>query len=279
MEEPICMTDLSDLEKLLAERNITEEEAVRLLSGSHRKPQEIVGVSSGRTKRFKYLYISDLHVGHNGFNERAFDDAVRVARREKVDFIVNPGDHLEGMSHRPGHIYELRHIGFNAQINAAADLYRQFNGIPHYSILGNHDEWFYKPQNMGVSVGDELALRVPGFTNLGFSEADIDVDGIRIRLFHPIDGSAYAVSYKSQKYIELLPSGEKPNILHSGHYHKALYMFSRNVHAFESGTLCNASSFMRGKKLAAHVGFGVVDVKHGGGEVKELRHLFVPYYT
>jgi len=36
---------------------------------------------------------------------------------------------------------------------------------------------------------------------------------------------------------------------------------------------------MRGKKIPAHIGFGVVDVyvdQHGG--IDRLRHEFVPYY-
>jgi predicted phosphodiesterase len=268
----------SKLEKLLEKQGISETEAIAAIKGARSKP----GLSRhipDRTQHTKYLYISDEHIGHKQFKEDLFMKAVHYAKKEAVDFIVNPGDHLEGMSHRPGHVYELNRIGFNNQINYAAQLYNEFGGIPHYGIDGNHDQWYFKPQNMGVVVGKELEARVKGFVNLGQDEGDITVgNGLKIKLFHPNDGTAYATSYKIQKLVESFGGGEKPNILHSGHYHKAMYAFVRNVHAFESGTLCGQSSFMRGKKIPAHMGFGIVDVRYNKTGVTELTHKFIPGY-
>jgi len=226
------------------------------------------------------MYISDTHIGHQKFSEELFDKAIQLARREKVEFIVNAGDHLEGMSHRPGHVYELTHIGFNQQIKRAADLYNQFNGIPHYGIDGNHDQWYFRPQNAGVIVGEELEQRVKGYKNLGQDEGDLIVTpNLKIKLFHANDGSAYANSYKLQKLIESFSGGEKPAIVHSGHYHKALYMFTRGVHGFECGTLMGQSRWMRGKKIPAHMGFGIVDVYYNKLGVERLKHEFIPHYT
>lgn len=228
----------------------------------------------------KYLYMSDTHIGHEKFLYELFDKAVKTVKKEKPDFIIHVGDHLEGMSNRPGHIYELNKVGFSQQIEHAADLYNQFpKGTPMYGIDGNHDQWYYKPQNMGVVVGDELEQRVKSYKNLGQDEADIVISPkVKLKLFHGNDGSAYAVSYKMQKLIESLTGGEKPQILHSGHYHKALYMFLRNVHGFESGTLCGQSKWMRGKKIPAHTGFGVVEVTYDKGGNVEIDHKFIPDY-
>jgi len=88
-----------------------------------------------------------------------------------------------------------------------------------------------------------------------------------------------ATSYKLQKLIESLESGKKPQVLLSGHYHKALYMFCRGVHGFECGTICNQTGWMRGKKIPAHKGFGIIDIniaKEGG--VESLIHEFYPSY-
>lgn len=267
----------SKLEKLLKVQGISEAEAIAAIKGSRTKPGKIEKITPGTSKHFKYLYFSDPHIGHNLFKEDLFEKAVKYSKSEAVDFIVNPGDHLEGMSHRPGHVYELSQIGFNNQITKAADLYNQFE-VPHYGIDGNHDQWFFKPQNMGVVVGKELEARVKGYKDLGQDEGDLQVGNIKIKLFHPNDGTAYATSYKIQKMVESFGGGEKPHILHEGHYHKAMYAFTRNVHAFESGTLCGQSKFMRGKKLPAHMGFGIVDVTHNNTGVTELTHKFIPHY-
>ena len=40
-------------------------------------------------------------------------------------------------------------------------------------------------------------------------------------LVHPIDGSAYALSYSGQKYCDSLSGGEKPKIIAMGHHHNS----------------------------------------------------------
>jgi len=267
----------TELEKIIEKEGLSEQEIITLIKSARRKPtnKERLYISG---RHIKYGYFSDPHIGHEKFIEPFYMKMVRVFKKEKPEFIVVPGDHLEGMSNRPGHIYELTHIGFEQQINYAADLY---NLIPMkiYGIDGNHDKWFFKPQNLGVIVGKELEKRVKHYKHLGQDEGDLEIaPGITIKLFHANDGTAYADSYKIQKLIESFTGGEKPNIIHSGHYHKHLYLFRRNIHGFESGTLCDQSKFMRGKKIQAHVGFGIVDVYFNRWGVDRIEHKFFPYY-
>jgi len=120
---------------------------------------------------------------------------------------------------------------------------------------------------------------VKNYHNLGQYEGDIVIGGkVALKLFHANDGTAYATSYKIEKLIDSFEGGKKPNIVHSGHYHKALYLFKRGVHGFESGTLCGQSEFMRGRKIPAHIGFGIVDVYVDNKGVDRLKHQFIPHY-
>lgn len=120
---------------------------------------------------------------------------------------------------------------------------------------------------------------VKNYTNLGQDEGDIILPhDTTIKLFHGNDGTAYADSYKIQKLIESFTGGEKPDIVFSGHYHKSLYVARRNIHGFESGTLCGQSKFMRGKKIPAHMGFGIVDVYVGKTGCSRLVHEWVQLY-
>lgn len=267
----------SKLEKMLESERITEEEAILAIKSSRKQPSERKSLPIAQT-RFRYGYFSDPHIGSKYFSEPLFEKMVKIFRKEKVEFIVNPGDHLEGMSGRPGHIYELDDIGYEQQLARAVDLYKELPA-PMFGIDGNHDQWFFKKNNGGAIVGRGLEARLgENYTHLGQDEGWIDVaPGVTIMLFHGNDGTAYADSYKLQKLIESFDENEKPSILHSGHYHKAMYMFRRGVHGFESGTLSEQSRFMRGKKIAAHMGFGVVDVWHNSNGVDRLEHLFVPY--
>ena len=183
------------------------------------------------------------------------------------------------MSGRPGHIYELAHIGATAQLNYATKL---FNLAPklHFNIIdGNHDQWFKEKGNIGLTSGAELANRCPNVHFLGEWEARVMIHPkVELMLFHGNDGTAYADSYKLQKLIESLEGGKKPNIILSGHYHKQVAIFRRNVFGFECGTLCGQTRFMRGKKIPAHMGFGIIEVWAGKRGVEALSHRFLPCY-
>lgn len=258
---------------------LSDKEAESILKSSKApKPQEKAARVPISRKTFSFGYFSDPHIGHSKFSDQLYDYMVRYFRTEKPDFILNPGDHLEGMSGRPGHVYELSQVGFDAQFNRAVELYGQLDEFEHYGIDGNHDEWYYIKNSAGVIVGKRLQGAVKNYKNLGQYEGDLTVSGIKIKLFHANDGTAYATSYKLQKLIESFSGGEKPNIVLSGHYHKALYMFSRGVHGFECGTLCGQSKFMRGKKIPAHMGFGLVKVAVNDKGVERLTHTFIPWY-
>lgn len=269
----------TSLDRYLTKQGMTADEALNALkSGSGKQPvrgKRSIPISN---KKFKYLLFSDAHIGHNKFQAGLFDYMVRYAKREKPDFIVNPGDHLEGMSGRPGHIYELDKIGFQQQIDYASQLYSELDMFDHFGIDGNHDQWYVKKNNGGLIVGDELEARVKNYHNLGQDEGDIEVGPVWMKLIHPGDGTAYALSYKLQKRIQSFSGGEKPHILHSGHYHKSLYLFDRGVHGTESGTLCGQTNFMKGKGIPAHMGFFMINVNYNKDGVERFQPEYIAWH-
>ena len=267
------------LDIVLNGSGLNKSEFAALLSSSRGKPRVPLHVKHrnlGPTRSAKMLVISDCHIGEKHFHEPLFDLSVKAS--EDCDFILDSGDHLEGMSGRPGHVYELSHIGYQQQINYCRELYSRFGGKQIYGIDGNHDQWFKQKGDIGVVVGEELSKTVKGYNHLGEWEGDLHIDGLWIRLFHANDGTAYANSYKGQQLINSLSGGEKPHIIFEGHYHKSLYQFSRNIHQFEAGTLCGQTIFMRGKKIAAHMGFWVVTAYWNKAGVTRLAMEWTPFY-
>jgi hypothetical protein len=86
-------------------------------------------------------------------------------------------------------------------------------------------------------------------------------------------------SYHPQKIVESFTGGKKPNVLLLGHYHKAEYLFYRNVHVVQAGTLQDQTSFMQRNFISAHLGFWLVEFRVSGvGEVSRFRCEFVPLY-
>lgn len=263
----------------LSRLRLTEEEALQALRSLKvgQKPRRSSSIEiSG--KSFAFGYFSDAHIGHKKFQPQLFEYMVKFFKQMKPDFILNPGDHLEGMSGRPGHIYELTHLGFKQQFGYTLRLYKMLDEWVHYGIDGNHDQWYFKKSDQGIVVGDELQKNLKNYRNLGQDDGNLTIGNIKINLYHGGDGTAYAQSYKLQKYIESFSSGMKPHIVLSGHYHKALYMFSRGVHGLECGTLCGQTNWMKGKKIPAHMGFGFVRVYFNHRGVERFVHEFIPWY-
>jgi predicted phosphodiesterase len=263
------LSNLSDKERKILLKQLGGVDRSAILRHRHHYP----------TNHAKFGYISDWHVGHKAFREDVFVKAMRLFKREGIDTVYSPGDMMEGMSGRPGHVYELNHIGFTAQADYLEQLITAFPDVHIFGIDGNHDEWYQNKNDTGLVVGETIEQRCSNYHNLGQMEAVVELSpSVDLLLYHGRDGTAYATSYKMQKLMESFTGGQKPNVILSGHYHKHLTMWNRNIFGVEAGTLCGQTPFMRGKKIPAHVGFGIIDVWYNSKGASRVDHTFFPEF-
>jgi predicted phosphodiesterase len=245
----------------------------RLLPGAEKVP--IINFDG---KHIKIGCITDTHIGSLFFDERRLQQAFDEFKKEKVDFIVHAGDVTEGMSNRAGHVYELSAIGYEQQKELAVSLFSEWTDTDIYAIDGNHDRWFIKSN--GAHIVKDIDREIKNFHFIGHDEGDISLKGkTTIKLWHGEDGSSYALSYRLQKILESLSGGEKPSIMITGHVHKYVKIFERNVHCVSVGTLQRQTKWMRGKRISAHVGFVIVDVWINYEGVAKFRDTWYPFYT
>lgn len=277
LEETLTEADM-ELLKLVKSSKVSPGELKQRLTGAVPEPKKVYDHTS--TGSFKIGIMADTHIGQEKFDEGLLEHAGNVFRARGVKNVYHCGDILEGASGRDGQCFELTHIGFENQVTYAADLLRKyFRGLQVHGIIGNHDLWFKQKNNAGVNVGTVLQDRAPNFHYLGEMEADVKLaPNCVMKLFHAGDGTAYATSYKMQKLVESLEGGTKPAILVEGHYHKALYMFQRNVHCIEAGTLCGQTGWMRGKKIPANKGFWILDIDTSKKGITRFAPEFFPAY-
>jgi len=272
----------NQLEKFLLKHNLSQKELVKIIKAkSLSEPRQFnTRKLNYDGKHVKFTVASDLHLGHNRYRADILDHAIRNSNRQGSEFWMMPGDILEGMSGREGHIYELDHIGATNQLNfAIKELGKIKQPIYAITATNSHDGWYSSKNNMGFEVGPELERRIKNFNFLGYDEADLDLsNGIKVRMSHPGDGTAYAISYKAQKYLNALPGGNKPDILLQGHYHKAMYMFYRNVHHFDAGCLCDQTIFMKKKQTPAMTGYWIIDAWANDKGVDKIKSEFVPFW-
>lgn len=254
----------------------SESEIKRILSSGQtiQAPDTVCHDFSGDEVCFGIL--SDTHIGSVYTNPDNIYEAFERFADAGVDFIGVAGDVHEGLSNRAGHVYECSHVGYSQQLELSREIFSQWKDTPVYMIDGNHDRWFIK--NTGAYIVNELCKSQDNLHFIGHDEGNIDINGVTIKLWHGEDGSSYAYSYRVQKIVESLTGGEKPNVLITGHTHKAFTMFCRHVHCVSAGAIQRQSKWMRSKKHESHAGFWIIRMTLNELGVARFLPEWFPFY-
>ena len=260
-------------------KNYSDKELEAIAKGGRIVPgYGKVPIISFEGQRVRIGVITDTHLGSVSMPPERMYQAFEEFRKEKVDFITHSGDVTEGMSNRPGHIYELSHLGYDQQKALAIEVFSQWSDTDIYAIDGNHDRWFLKSN--GAKIVSDIDNAVPNFHFIGHDEGSISLKGkATLWLWHGEDGNSYALSYRLQKILESLTGGEKPNAMHAGHTHKFVSIFERHVFCTSVGCMQSQTPWMRGKRIAAHVGFAIVDYWVNDRGICKMTHTWYPFYS
>lgn len=208
-------------------------------------------------EHLKLLLISDTHLASKYDRLDILKYLYDKAEKNGVKHILHSGDFTDGRSNRPEQVYELREPSYEGQVEYCVDKYPTFSGKT-YVIQGNHDDWWYK--SAGSEIVKSIAQQRDDIEYLGADVADMKIGNLKIRLFHGSGGSAYAKSYKLQKYLDSIPLAERPDILQTGHIHQSFYMKQDNTHCFQTSCLEDQTPYCRGKGLANDKSCWWVDV-------------------
>lgn len=225
--------------------------------------------------------IGDTHLCNKYQQLTHLNTFYDICAREGIGTIYHAGDISDGFyKNRPDHIYELFRIGADEQAQYIIDNYPRRDGVTTHLVTGNHDDTHIK--NGGCNIGPRIAREREDMIYLGLSNARIELTpNCILEVNHPGDGSAYALSYSIQKLIDSMSGGEKPKILLNGHHHKAFQLpVYRNIHSLEVGCFEAQTGFMRGKKLAAHIGGWICEARvDESGTVHRFKAEFVAFHV
>lgn len=190
----------------------------------------------------KLLLISDTHLGSKYDRLDILKYLYIKAEKAGVNYVLHSGDLTEGFSGRPQQIYELKEPSYTGQRDYVIKNYPKSN-IPTYIIAGNHDLWWIK--RCGADIVKDICDNREDLHYLGSDCEDLEIGKLRIRMFHGVGGSAYAKSYKMQKYLDSIPVEERPHILQTGHTHQAFYMKQGKTHCFQTSCLQDLTPYER----------------------------------
>lgn len=231
------------------------------------------------TQTIKFAVISDTHIGSKYAQLTYLHDFYNLCEKEGIKDVYHAGDLTDGLKMRVGHEYELYEVSADDMRDDVIKNYPCRCGMTTHFITGNHDASIYK--QVGYDIGQAIARARDDMKYLGRDCAVINLTPkCTLELRHPWDGMSYAMSYKPQKMIESMESDSKPNILVIGHYHKALYLFYRNVHCLLGGCFQAQTPFERGKGISVHLGGWIVEVEvDKDGTVQAIKQQFMPFYN
>lgn len=270
--------------KQIQKAGYSPNEIKQFIDGLHRKASHTTTTYKIGKNHVRIGVSGDYHLGNKEYDPEFMKFYVRETKKQKVDFHINGGDIFDGWyQNRPSSLFEQNAIGFDQQMKLAVQELSQLEA-PIYLITGNHSYNTFV-RGAGVEAGpvleDKLERVGVEAHYLGNAEGDLELKcGTNIKILHPDGGTAYALSYRPQKIIESLQGGEKPAVLFIAHYHKIEYLFYRNVHAFQTGTFCGQTKFMRGKSIPAHKGFWIIDIyTDSTGQVDKIVPQLFPAYT
>lgn len=230
------------------------------------------------TKTLKFAIMGDTQFGSKYTQISYLNRFYKLCSAEGIDTIYHTGDITDGLYMRPGHEQELYLTSADDMVRDVVQNYPMVAGITTKFITGNHDASIFK--RVGYDIGVSIAAQRPDMEYLGRDCAIVNLTpNCTLELRHPWDGTAYALSYKPQKMIEAMEADSKPNILAIGHYHKAEYLFYRNVHCLQTGCFQSQTPFTRGKGISVHMGGWLVTIRvDEEGHIQSFAPEFIPFY-
>lgn len=230
-------------------------------------------------------FAGDRHHGNKNARKDVEEKLYDIFESEGVTTVYDTGNMLDGECRFNKN--DLIRFGMDNQIDYHIEVTPQRKGITTYFVTGDdHEGWYAQREciNIGEHIQDR-AIRAGRNDLVYLSNVEHDIElrhgsGFSVlRIMHPGGGSAYAFSYTSQKLVESFQGGEKPHILLAGHYHKFDYCQPRGVHVIQTGTCEDQTTFMRKKKIEAHVGGGMVWFKQDDkGAITRLRVEWIPFF-
>lgn len=224
---------------------------------------------------FRFGLVSDTHWGSIYMDEKVWDAAVKDMKDEGCELLIHAGDYFEGtLTRRPGHFYELSHVGYDAQMAHGTAQMEKWEK-DKYLLSGNHDEW--AQQDAGADMVRALCGKFNNAYYLGMIEGEMTIKNIPVMIFHGGSGKAYAKTYSAQQKIGSITAA-KPKVYIEGHTHKAFYTPFRHVHAIGGGCLQYQSGFMKKHNMAADVGYWIVDIKINKQGTAKIRPMWNPFY-
>ena len=229
----------------------TVEEDGKIIISKKRKtaPKQKMKPDMDELTKVSETWIADTHLCNEAQQLHMINKIYEETAKRGIPIVRHFGDISDGdYQNRGEHRYELFRLGLQRQLKYLVEKWPRVEGVQTVLIDGNHD--LTHNRNGGAILGELLAQYRKDITWAGSEHAivhPIDADGNELKtdieMLHPGGGCASSLSYRSQKYIDKMEPGSKPNALGMGHFHQSEFLSYRNVIALLIPCLTAKSPF------------------------------------
>lgn len=221
-----------------------------------------VNIQTEATWHAIFWAIGDTHLGSKHCNYEWLEKYYEEINKRGIKTVVHAWDMVDWFGVYKGQTFELSKHSMDEQINDVIENYPKVSWVDTYWIGWNHDEARLKIAWYDISKGiDNIRTDMH---NLWRYNARLKLNGVDIELHHWWWGNSYSRSYKPQKYLENTNPKDQPNVYVLWHFHSALYMFYRKIHAFMAGSFQWETLLSKRFKLGNVQWWWIVEVELDG---------------
>jgi hypothetical protein len=174
-------------------------------------PTRVIDMSKWKFKHHIYGLTGDNHLGSKYSRLDVLNALFDIWKEEGVETVYQCGNIIDGEARF--NVHDLLVKGIGGQTDYLIDNWPQRTGMETCFVTGDdHEGWYV--QREGIDIGRHIQFEAESqgrhdLKYLGHMEHTMDLrvgDGRSImRLIHGGGGTAYAISYKSQKIVECVP--------------------------------------------------------------------------
>lgn len=222
--------------------------------------------------RIRFGVVSDTQLGSKYQQLTLLNTCYEIFDEQKVDFVIHPGDLVDGIKMYRGQDQEIFLHGADDQAQYTVEEYPKRDAYKTYIIAGNHDLVYKKIA--GYNVVEAICKVRPDLVYKG----DIGCHTFRIKnltidVLHPSGGVPYAKSYRIQKVIEgalgdiidrlriTKDISTIPHIMLLGHLHIMNYTPHIGIDGYIVPCLQSQTPYLKAKGYMPEVGCLVLTIE------------------
>ena len=246
----------------------------------------VIDFKKYREVEYPFGVVADNHLGSKYERQDVLECLFDRFQSYGVETVFQCGNIIDGEARF--NKFDIYVHGVEDQVQNLIEKWPRRPGMTTRFVTGDdHEGWYVQREHIDIGGHIEACALKAGredLVHLGYMERNLLMEqeggSSTIRLIHAGGGSAYAVSYTSQKYAESIQGGEKPQIVLVGHFHKFAWDYPRNIHIIQAACTQDQTPFMRKRRIEAHVGGVVLWVKQNElGIFTSVKAEWLPFYN